>query len=813
MAELFSQQALTAQNEQADQAKMLGLAQLALQARYRQDQQNDREYMFHSQVASDKSLPLDIRVSSMNAKLKQLGQNLFVTKEQLEPALGVMNFIDKSVQAGQPSYLAQNVLRQALDNGHISQDYVPKAIETLQGAQDAQADLVAKQTIPVASDLDNTRTRYAQLSGDYQKAMDAQQSGETYQPSPEWLVALKAYGGLPGVQKKLSEDKFVLDTAQEQLNQREQLKSLYRMDPSALQKQAGINADAMLSVKDQLARWVRDGGYDGLINDPKKLSMARGFASLSGDEAMLQQLGIESDGMRLKRRQDDAQATEGRLNEVGQIQATLEQGQQSAEAFLAKHQPELEKLAKSKTIPQSQEGQVPAKVADALNEAKANAAAWDAQASPTAQRLIQESADTDQRITLLRQQLKNPTADPAPIVKQIRELEATSKANQAIADNLQLFNPFKGAELQLAATLDPTKKQAYTDWAKDRDSAMGELKDEQLRLTSLNRVKQAQVRATTPKAQQEINDVQAGQAYAQAIGSGWTKGRDAWFNQYGDAYHASAKGFGDQTKFLDESSGMRNTTAAQNEFAVLPNERQTAQEAGRIGKKYQVSAKDVLEGIKKPNQPLVQIGGQEKEEAKKVGAGFGEQYMAINQADMASAGRLAKLDRMQQLLTGVQTGAMTPTMTQIQAIGQSFGFEVDKTLPAKQAMEALSNEIALQLRNPSGGAGMPGSLSDKDREFLVSMTPGLSKTPEGNRLIIETARKLETRNQVVAQMARAYRKKNGQFDEGFFDELKAYSETHPLFTQPDLSQYQEIRTTKDGRRLGKKADGTIEEIR
>lgn len=58
---------------------------------------------------------------------------------------------------------------------------------------------------------------------------------------------------------------------------------------------------------------------------------------------------------------------------------------------------------------------------------------------------------------------------------------------------------------------------------------------------------------------------------------------------------------------------------AQNEYAALPAGQQTPQGAARIGKKYGVSAKDVMEGIKDPNKPLVQVdtGTKASEEAAK----------------------------------------------------------------------------------------------------------------------------------------------------------------------------------------------------
>jgi hypothetical protein len=173
---------------------------------------------------------------------------------------------------------------------------------------------------------------------------------------------------------------------------------------------------------------------------------------------------------------------------------------------------------------------------------------------------------------------------------------------------------------------------------------------------------------------------------------------------------------------------------------------------------------------------------QEKEEDKAIGKSFGEFYSDIQKSGFAASGKIARYDRLGQLLNGVQTGKLTPATTQISALADSLGVSIDPNLPAKQAAEALSNEVALQLRNPSGGAGMPGALSDKDREFLVSMTPGLGKTPEGNKTIIETAKKLAKREMEVAKIARDYRIKNGRVDEGFYQELANFSNANTLFS-------------------------------
>jgi hypothetical protein len=233
---------------------------------------------------------------------------------------------------------------------------------------------------------------------------------------------------------------------------------------------------------------------------------------------------------------------------------------------------------------------------------------------------------------------------------------------------------------------------------------------------------------------------------------------------------------------------MNATNKGQQLFAALSNEQQTPQSAARIARQVQaetgkvVSTKEVMEGSKLPNQPLTSITfGEEKQEAKTVGAGFGEQYLESQKAGRNAITKIGKLDRMESLLKGMTTGKLTPAITQIQAVADAFGVKIDSTLGAKQALIALSNEIALDFRNPAGGAGMPGNLSNYDLQFLRSMPPDLAKTTEGNHLIIQTARAIAERDQHTSRMARDYRKKHGHIDEGFYDEMSDYAEAHPLF--------------------------------
>lgn len=194
----------------------------------------------------------------------------------------------------------------------------------------------------------------------------------------------------------------------------------------------------------------------------------------------------------------------------------------------------------------------------------------------------------------------------------------------------------------------------------------------------------------------------------------------------------------------------------------------------------------------------------EKKEEEEVGGGFGKQFVKLQEDAAQSENRISMLNRMGELLTGVQTGKLTPLGTEIAGWVNSalriadpwakdLGLEridIDENLPNKEAFKALSSQFALQLRNPAGGAGMPGALSDKDREFLQSMAPGLAMSPGGVQQLLDTYMKLEQRSKDVARLARQYREKNprGTFDAGFQDYLHEWSEQNPLFVGTALEQ-------------------------
>ena len=171
----------------------------------------------------------------------------------------------------------------------------------------------------------------------------------------------------------------------------------------------------------------------------------------------------------------------------------------------------------------------------------------------------------------------------------------------------------------------------------------------------------------------------------------------------------------------------------------------------------------------------------ESEEQKALGKDLAEQYSTTQKTAMSSSGLINKLNRAEQLMQGINTGKLAPAATEVASLAESLGIKLDPKLPQKQAFSALSNELALRAKNAGGENLMPGAMSEADRVFLQQMSPSMSNTPEGNRLIIETNKRLAKRDIEIAKMARDYRNKNRTLN-GFAEELSSFSENNPLFS-------------------------------
>ena len=156
----------------------------------------------------------------------------------------------------------------------------------------------------------------------------------------------------------------------------------------------------------------------------------------------------------------------------------------------------------------------------------------------------------------------------------------------------------------------------------------------------------------------------------------------------------------------------------------------------------------------------------EKAENTEVGKGLGETYNKLQAAGLTAPARIERAKQMASYLEGYNTGKLTPAGVEIASALKSMGYNIDPNLPNKQAAISLTNQMAMEARNPASGGGLPGATSDSDRNFLVDTVANIGKDPGANRRWIDAQIKLAKRDQDVARLAREYRKKNGTL-EGF----------------------------------------------
>lgn len=185
----------------------------------------------------------------------------------------------------------------------------------------------------------------------------------------------------------------------------------------------------------------------------------------------------------------------------------------------------------------------------------------------------------------------------------------------------------------------------------------------------------------------------------------------------------------------------------------------------------------------------VNVGAGEKAWDTESAKLFAKRYDDISAGAMNAQQMLGMYDLAEQALaSGVRTGVGGETELTLRQLGAAMGMDTDpKKLAGGELVRAVQNRMALTMRSPDGGMGMPGALSDRDIKFLKDSQIGIDRSPEGNQAMLAAFRAMEQRKLQVAQLADDYIAQNGRLDAGFNRAVREYANTNPLFaaTQPD----------------------------
>jgi hypothetical protein len=182
-----------------------------------------------------------------------------------------------------------------------------------------------------------------------------------------------------------------------------------------------------------------------------------------------------------------------------------------------------------------------------------------------------------------------------------------------------------------------------------------------------------------------------------------------------------------------------------------------------------------------------------------MGKSWAELNEKIGTTASASQAALGQLDHLKAALSNpnVYQGFGGESILQLKKAGQALGLNIEGIADSELAGK-ISKGLALELRNPSGGAGMPGALSDSDRKFLTQMVAGLDNSPQGNAQIIELYRSVHQRNIDIDRMRAEYEAKHGRIDANFTRQVRQWAQDNPLFTQPTATQAPQPSTQSGG---------------
>lgn len=182
----------------------------------------------------------------------------------------------------------------------------------------------------------------------------------------------------------------------------------------------------------------------------------------------------------------------------------------------------------------------------------------------------------------------------------------------------------------------------------------------------------------------------------------------------------------------------------------------------------------------------VNVGAGEKAWDQESAKLFARRYDDISKAAGNAQQMLGMYDLAEQALaTGVRTGIGGDAEITLRQLGSAMGIDTDpKKLAGGELIRAVQNRMALTMRSPDGGMGMPGALSDRDIQFLKDSQIGVDRSPEGNRRMLQAFRAMEQRKIEIAQLADQYVQQHGRLDAGFNRTVQDYAKANPLF-QPE----------------------------
>ena len=202
-------------------------------------------------------------------------------------------------------------------------------------------------------------------------------------------------------------------------------------------------------------------------------------------------------------------------------------------------------------------------------------------------------------------------------------------------------------------------------------------------------------------------------------------------------------------KLMTPKKSFRQLTDAEKQSIGLP-----------LDKQFQVGA----------DNKIMQIGGSgtsvsvttpppETAEQKALGQVFGEEFKEINKAGNLANVNDQKLEILMNLneSENLQSGKFGEFRTEAQKLAEEFGFDPGlQDTTVAELVSGVSGGLVLD-----GLQKFSGAISDGERNYTKSITPGLSTTKEGNRYLLQINKRQNELAKEFSNVANDWISRNG----------------------------------------------------
>lgn len=228
---------------------------------------------------------------------------------------------------------------------------------------------------------------------------------------------------------------------------------------------------------------------------------------------------------------------------------------------------------------------------------------------------------------------------------------------------------------------------------------------------------------------------------------------------------------------IDASSAVQYALQKEEAPAGTDDQREYA---AAVAQGYRGTFMDYMTEMKRAGATNVTTALPDAEKAydKGMGEWAVKTYTTIQDQAAAAADQIGNLSYMESLMndpnfiSGTGTEAIISMRKLVEALGGN---------PADVgSIEAFRGATAQAVLGQMGGS-LGAGFSNADRSFVESMAANLDNSVAGNRLIIETQRKVAQRKLELAQLADEYVARYGRLDGNWPKVMRAFAEANPLF--------------------------------